>query len=84
MSVLFVGAVGGSGLAQDGSKPRASTIIEAGRLIDVRAGRPLTDRAIFIEGERIKAVGKKDEIRKLAPKSGLPLLTCQGPPSCPA
>lgn len=33
------------------------TLIHAGRLLDVRAGRLLTDQAILIENERISAVG---------------------------
>lgn len=33
------------------------TVIRAGRLIDVRAGRVLTDQTIVIEGDRIRDVG---------------------------
>ena len=33
------------------------TIIKAGRLIDVRSGRVLTNQSILVEGERIKEVG---------------------------
>src|SRR5215471_19620905 len=33
------------------------TVIQAGRLIDVRAGRVLTNQSILIEGDRIKQVG---------------------------
>ena len=42
----------GSLLAQ--SPPKQIILIKAGRLIDVRAGRVLTDQAILIEGDRIK------------------------------
>ena len=56
--------------AQDGGKPR-TTVIKAGRLIDVRAGRVLKDRAILIDGERIKAVGEAGEILKAAPKDAV-------------
>jgi imidazolonepropionase-like amidohydrolase len=59
---------GGLGLAQDAGRPPKATIIKAGRLIDVRAGRMLIDRAIRVEGERIKAVGAPDEILKAAPR----------------
>ena len=55
-------------LAQDAGKPPMATVIKAGRLIDVRAGRVLSDRAILVEGERIKSVGETDEILKSAPK----------------
>ncbi len=54
-------------LSQEGGKPPKSTVIKAGRLIDVRAGRVLTDQAILVEGERIKSVGPADEILKSAP-----------------
>ena len=42
------------------------TLIKAGRLIDVRAGRVLTDQAILVEGERIKDVGPLAEIQAKA------------------
>ncbi len=51
--------------AQAGEEPaRASktTVIKAGRLIDTRAGRVLTDQHIVIEGERIKRVGPAAEV----------------------
>ena len=41
-------------------------LIKAGRLIDVRAGRVLENQGILIEGERIKAVGGFDEIKRSA------------------
>jgi imidazolonepropionase-like amidohydrolase len=59
--------LGGSGLAHDGGRPPRSIVIKAGRLIDVRGGRVLTDRAILVEGERIKSVSEADEILKQAP-----------------
>ena len=58
----------GAGLAQEGGKLPKASVIKAGRLIDVRAGRVLTDRAILVEGERIKSVGASDDILKAAPK----------------
>ena len=56
------------GPAQGDDKPVKATVIKAGRLIDVRAGVVLNDRAILVEGERIKAVGDPGEILKAAPK----------------
>ncbi|HEV8488121.1 MAG TPA: amidohydrolase family protein [Blastocatellia bacterium] len=41
-------------------------LIKAGHLIDVRAGRVLTDQAILVEGERIKDVGPLAEIQAKA------------------
>ena len=43
------------------------TLIKAGRLIDVRAGRVLENQAILVEGERIKAVGPLAEVQRNAP-----------------
>ena len=41
-----------------GQTPQKGTVlIKAGKLIDVRSGRVLTDQAILIEGDRIKQVG---------------------------
>ena len=37
-------------------------LIRAGRLLDVRSGRVLTDQAILIEGDRIKEVGAARQI----------------------
>jgi imidazolonepropionase-like amidohydrolase len=54
--------------ADESGKPPGSTIIKAGRLIDVRASRVLTARAILVVGERIKAVGEQGEILKSAPR----------------
>ncbi len=65
---LMIMATGGLGLSQDGGKPPKATVIKAGRLIDVRAGRVLTDRAILVVGERIKSVGEMQEILKRAPR----------------
>lgn len=45
------------------SPPREIVLIKAGRLIDVRAGRVLTDQAILIEDDRIKQVGAFQSIK---------------------
>ena len=44
------------------AQPPKATLIKAGRLIDTRAGRVLTNQAILIEGDRIKAVGNFEEL----------------------
>ena len=62
--LLPVLVVVGPALAADQAAPPPLTIIKAGRLIDVRAGRVLNDQAILVEGERIKAVGDLDAILK--------------------
>jgi imidazolonepropionase-like amidohydrolase len=53
-------------LAQESKGTPKDTILKAGRLIDVRAGRVLNERAILVVGTRIKAVGELDEIQKQA------------------
>src|SRR5882724_4534257 len=52
------------------TKPPAPqvTLIKAGHLIDVRAGRVLADQGILIEGERIKSVGALAAIERTAPR----------------
>jgi imidazolonepropionase-like amidohydrolase len=51
------------------SKPPAITLIKAGRLIDVRAGRVLENQGILIEGDRIKSVGPLATIQGSAPST---------------
>jgi imidazolonepropionase-like amidohydrolase len=41
---------------------KSMTLIKAGRLVDVRNGRALTDQAILIEGDRIKDVGPATQL----------------------
>jgi imidazolonepropionase-like amidohydrolase len=43
-----------------------TTLIRAGHLIDVRAGRTLDDQGILIEGERIKEVGPFSQVKSKA------------------
>jgi imidazolonepropionase-like amidohydrolase len=57
----------GMGLTQSRAQAPKATLIKAGRLIDVRAGRILENLGILIEGERIKAVGPLAEIQRGAP-----------------
>jgi len=49
------------------SPPKEIVLIKAGRLIDVRFGRTLTDQAILIEGDRIKEVGSSQTVSAHAP-----------------
>ncbi len=43
------------------------TVIKAGRLVDTRAGTVLADRAIVVEGDRIKSVGPVAEVLEALP-----------------
>ena len=65
MSCSLIASV--SSLAQ--TKTANVTLIKAGRLIDVRAGRVLENQAILVEGERIKAVGPFTEVQRSAPRA---------------
>src|SRR6202521_1072187 len=47
--------------------PRNSTIIRVGQVLDVRSGMYVKGAAIYVEGERIKAVGPATEVLKQAP-----------------
>lgn len=56
MAVLVtVAGLGGTAFAQTAANRVVA--VRAGKLVDVEAGRVLTDQTIVIEGERIKAVG---------------------------
>jgi imidazolonepropionase-like amidohydrolase len=62
---LLVGAVCH---AQEASAP-ASAAIRAGKMLDVRTGNYESDQIIWIEGDKIKAIGKAAEIQKQLPVS---------------
>ena len=61
---LLMGAVGH---AQE--KAPASSAIRAGKVLDVRTGNYESDQIIWIEGDKIKAIGKAAEIQKQLPDS---------------
>ena len=63
--VLIAAALMGASTAlaqQEATRVSKTTVIRAGRLIDTRGGRVLTDQHIVIEGERVKRVGPAGEI----------------------
>ena len=54
--------------AQESKAPLgASVVIRAGKVLDVRTGNYGSDQIIWIEGEKIKAIGKAAEIQKQLP-----------------
>src|SRR5512144_504332 len=53
----------GPGLLIAQTPQREIVLIKAGRLIDVRSGRVLTDQAVLIEGDRIKQVGPAQSVQ---------------------
>ena len=53
-----------STVAQDaGVVAPDSVLLRAGQLVDVKAGKVLTDQGILVSGERIVAVGSWDSLR---------------------
>jgi len=57
-------------LAQSAESPApASIVVKAAKLLDVRKGAYMENAAIWIEGDRIKEVGKAGEVQTLAPKN---------------
>jgi len=60
---LLVALALGPSLLVAQSPQNETVLIKAGRLIDVRSGRVLTDQAILIEGDRIKQVGPAQSVQ---------------------
>jgi imidazolonepropionase-like amidohydrolase len=54
---LFVSIAGVSAFAQQAAPPPTRTIVRAGKLLDVRTGKTLTNQAIVIEDGKIVSVG---------------------------
>jgi imidazolonepropionase-like amidohydrolase len=55
-------------LAISQAQPAASVLVKAGKLLDVRKGKYIENAGIWIEGERIKEVGRVSEVQSHAPK----------------
>ena len=54
--------------AQEAKKSPKATLVRAARLVDVKVGKILEDRGVWIEGDRIKEVGPIADVRKHAPR----------------
>ena len=55
--------------SQPETQPPAAVLVKAGRLLDVRKGSYIEGGAIWIEGERVKEVGRFAEVQSHAPKN---------------
>jgi imidazolonepropionase-like amidohydrolase len=55
--------------SQAGPQAPASTVVKAGRLLDVRKGSYVENAAVWVEGERIKEVGSVADIQAHAPRN---------------
>jgi len=63
VSALLLTLILAPGLLLAQSPPKETVLIKAGKLVDVRSGRVLTDQAILIEGDRIQQVGPAQSIQ---------------------
>jgi cytosine/adenosine deaminase-related metal-dependent hydrolase len=63
------------------AKPAGKIIVHAGKLLDVRTGKTLTDQAIVIDGDKISSVGPFAQARRSADDRLVDLST---PRFCPA
>ena len=66
LATTLIGTSPASRAEDNGKKPKV-TVVKAGRMIDVREGRVLTDRVILVEGERIAKIGDAASLLKEAP-----------------
>lgn len=62
LALLSLTATTSIAIAQAPAK-ESTQVIRAGRLIDVAAGKALTNQVIIVQGERITAVGSSDTIK---------------------
>jgi imidazolonepropionase-like amidohydrolase len=72
ISLLLACSLGHAAVLAQGKIPNEAapvTLIKAGRLIDVRAGRTLENQGILVERERIRSVGPLAEVQRDAPAS---------------
>jgi len=69
VAIVVVLAAASNAPAQTASSeaPVRSVVVRVGRLLDVRSGTYLTNVAITIDGDRIRAVGPADDAVKSAP-----------------
>ncbi len=65
---LLILFVVGSALAQGDAATEATSVVRAGRLLDVKTGKYLDDQAVLIQGQRIKEVGPWSQLSAHIPK----------------
>ncbi|MGB0034838.1 MAG: amidohydrolase family protein [Candidatus Acidiferrales bacterium] len=65
---FLLALLAGMGAAQGPKNPASSEVaIRAGKLLDVRTGNYLADQIIWVEGDRIRAIGKAADIQRQLP-----------------
>lgn len=69
--VVFSSLAAAPAAAQSAAASPAMKIVKAGRLLDVRAGKYVSDQGILIDGEKIKEVGRFADLSARAPKDAV-------------
>jgi imidazolonepropionase-like amidohydrolase len=67
--LLFAICTASACFAQQATSAPSIVAVKAGKILDVRTGNYLTDQMIWIEGDRIKSVGKASDIQKQLPST---------------
>src|SRR5262245_23554208 len=65
-TLILLVALSASAVAQN--TPTKTTLIKAGRVLDVKAGVYLPNQGVLVAGDRIKDVGAFDSVRSRAPQ----------------
>src|SRR5262249_18096150 len=68
-TLILLVALSASALAQN--TPTKTTLIKAGRVLDVKAGVYLLNQGVLVAGDRIKDVGAFDSIKARAPQDAV-------------
>lgn len=71
LRIVFVALLSVIAAAQGSSSKPSTTLIKAGRLLDVRAARYLPNQGVLIENDIIKEVGPLESVQSHAPKDAL-------------
>jgi imidazolonepropionase-like amidohydrolase len=69
LGILFLFGTAAAGIcaAQEAKNAAATVVVRAGQVLDVRTGNYLKDQIIWIEGDKIKAIGNAAAIEKQLP-----------------
>jgi imidazolonepropionase-like amidohydrolase len=67
-SAAWLAPLDGAGAQEEGAAPPKAKLVRSARLADVRAGKVVKDRGLWVEGDRIREVGPIEEIRGHAPR----------------
>lgn len=71
LRIMLVALLSVIAAAQSGSSKPNTTLLKAGRLLDVRTGKYLVNQGLLIENDKIKEVGPLAAVQSHAPKDAL-------------